>query len=131
MLFPNAFFSFCSISIWRSPWHAVAHKVRAVEVFTVTIRIFSCDLSRPYPAGAPNLKSAMNEKDKIESAYRFLLSDLMPFGKNALIRLEHGGTNDSNEHYETLAYWYGSPAASLVKTDTLDVSNGTSRKQHS
>src|SRR5205814_1253968 len=67
----------------------------------------------------------------IESAYRFLLSDLMPFGKNALIRLEHGGTNDSNEHYETLAYWYGSPAASLVKTDTLDVSNGTSRKQHS
>ena len=46
-----------------------------------------------HPVGAPNAKSAKNEEDKIESAYRFLLADLMPFGKNARIRLEHGGTN--------------------------------------
>ena len=26
----------------------------------------------------------------------------MPFGKNARIRLEHGGTNESTEHYETV-----------------------------
>ena len=58
-------------------------------------------------------------EDKIESAYRFLLADLMPFGKNARIRLEHGGTNQSTEHYETVTYWYGLPSPSLVKTDEL------------
>ena len=52
-------------------------------------------------------------EDKIESAYRFLLADLMPFGRNARIRLEHGGTNESTEHYQTVTYWYGAPAASL------------------
>ena len=39
----------------------------------------------------------MNDEDKIESAYRFLLADLMPFGENAVIRLEHGGTNESTD----------------------------------
>ena len=37
----------------------------------------------------------------------------MPFGRNAVIRLEHGGTNESTEHYETVTYWYGLPGASL------------------
>jgi len=47
----------------------------------------------------------IRDRDKIESAYRFLLADLMPFGKNARITLEHGGTNQSTEHYETVTYW--------------------------
>jgi hypothetical protein len=34
-----------------------------------------------HPVGARNAKVAKNEEDKIESAYRFLLADLMPFGK--------------------------------------------------
>ncbi len=72
-----------------------------------------------HPVGRENAKEAENEEDKIESAYRFLLADLMPFGKNARIRLEHGGTNESTEHYETVTYWYGLPAASLVQTDDL------------
>ena len=33
----------------------------------------------------------MSAEDQIESAYRFLLADLMPFGRNARIQLEHGG----------------------------------------
>ena len=37
--------------------------------------------------------------DKIHSAYRFLLSDLIPFGRNARFTLEHGGANESDEHY--------------------------------
>ena len=64
------------------------------------------------------------------SAYRFLLADLMPFGKRAVIRLEHGGENLSTEHYETLTYWYGLPAASLVKTDALDVGDAASEQSH-
>ena len=63
-----------------------------------------------HPVGAQARKqAAINDEDKIESAYRFLLADLMPFGKNAGIHLEHGGTNESTEHYETVTYWYGLP----------------------
>jgi len=36
---------------------------------------------RSHPTGARNLQTAKNDEDKIESAYRFLLADLMPFGK--------------------------------------------------
>jgi len=83
-----------------------------------------------HPVGARSPKEAKSAEDKIESAYRFLLADLMPFGKNAVIRLEHGGTNESTQHYETVAYWYGLPAASLVKTDEFEVGDDTSEKEH-
>jgi hypothetical protein len=83
-----------------------------------------------HPVGARNLQEAQNAEDKIHSAYRFLLADLMPFGKNAVIHLEHGGLNQSTEHYKTVAYWYGAPAASLVKTDELDVGDAVSERAH-
>jgi hypothetical protein len=83
-----------------------------------------------HPTGAPNAEAAKNDEDLIESAYRFLLGDLMPFGKNAVIRLEHGGTNESTEHYETVAYWYGVPNPSLVKTDELQVGDVASEREH-
>jgi hypothetical protein len=54
----------------------------------------------------------------------------MPFGKNAVIRLEHGGRNESTEHYETVTYWYGIPAPSLVKTDELKVGDAESERAH-
>jgi hypothetical protein len=84
-----------------------------------------------HPAGARSAQEAKDERDKIESAYRFLLADLMPFGKNARITLEHGGTNQSTEHYETVTYWYGAPRATLVKTDELVIANPASEKAHS
>jgi len=71
-----------------------------------------------------------NEQDKIESAYRFLLADLMPFGKNAVIHLEHGGTNESTEHYETIAYWYGLPSPSLIETDQLQIGDTAAERAH-
>ncbi|HTL55097.1 MAG TPA: DUF2961 domain-containing protein [Candidatus Limnocylindrales bacterium] len=83
-----------------------------------------------HPAGAPSTQVAKNKEDQIESAYRFLLADLMPFGKRALIRLEHGGRNESLEHYQTVAYWYGLNRASLVKTDTLKIGDLNSEAQH-
>ena len=46
------------------------------------------------------------------------------------IRLEHGGTNESTEHYETVTYWYGLPAASLVQTDELKVGDTASERSH-
>jgi hypothetical protein len=83
-----------------------------------------------HPVGARKPEEAKNEEDKIHSAYRFLLADLMPFGKNALIRLEHGGENQSTEHYETVTYWYGLPSPSLIKTDTLQIGNPASERTH-
>ena len=83
-----------------------------------------------HPTGARNTQEAKNDLDKIQSAYRFLLGDLMPFGKNALIRLEHGGRNESTEHYRTVAYWYGAPAASLIKTDVLKIADPESEASH-
>jgi hypothetical protein len=83
-----------------------------------------------HPVGARNLHLAVNDQDKIESAYRFLLADLMPFGKNAVIRLEHGGTNQSTEHYETIAYWYGLPSPSLVETDQLQIGDAADERAH-
>ncbi len=83
-----------------------------------------------HPVGARSAQLAKGPEDKIESAYRFLLADMMPFGKNAVIHLEHGGTNDSTQHYETVAYWYGLPAPSLIKTDELSVGDEKSEREH-
>jgi Protein of unknown function (DUF2961) len=83
-----------------------------------------------HPVGARKPEEAINDEDKIESAYRFLLSDLFPFGRNARIQLEHGGVNESTEHYETVTYWYGRPSATLVKTDELKIGDATSERAH-
>jgi hypothetical protein len=83
-----------------------------------------------HPVGAKSAKEAAGEEDKIESAYRFLLADLMPFGKNARIQLEHGGVNESTQHYETVTYWYGLPAPSLVETDRLQIGDPASERAH-
>jgi hypothetical protein len=83
-----------------------------------------------HPVGARSPQLAVNKEDKIESAYRFLLADLMPFGRNAVIRLEHGGTDESTDHYETVTYWYGLPSPSLVETDVLKIGDIASEKKH-
>ncbi|HOM49850.1 MAG TPA: DUF2961 domain-containing protein [Phycisphaerae bacterium] len=83
-----------------------------------------------HPCGAPSATDAKCDEDKIQSAYRFLLADMMPFGKNAIIRLEHGGENQSVEHYESVVYWYGRPSPSLVKTDELKIGDPDSEKAH-
>jgi hypothetical protein len=83
-----------------------------------------------HPCGTIKKEAAKHEKDLIESAYRFLLADLMPFGKRAVIQFEHGGENLSREHYECVSYWYGLPNPSLIKTDEIDVGNTASELSH-
>ncbi len=83
-----------------------------------------------HPVGARDPASARCAEDEIESAYRFLLADLMPFGRNAVICLEHGGTDESDEHYRSVAYWYGIPCASLVRTDSLKVGDPQDERAH-
>jgi hypothetical protein len=69
-----------------------------------------------HPVGTSK-KDAKNEKDLLNSAYRFLVADIFPFGNRAVIGLEHGGTNRSTEHYCGIAYWYGIDSPSLVLSD--------------
>lgn len=83
-----------------------------------------------HPCGAGGPKKARHPEDLIESAYRFLLADLMPFGHRAQLRLEHGGENQSTEHYQTVVYWYGVPAASLAQTDELKIGDPASEAAH-
>jgi hypothetical protein len=83
-----------------------------------------------HPLGANGKNNAKNDKDLIESAYRFLLGDMMPFGNRAVIKFEHGGENLSTEHYESVTYWYGLPAPSLIKTDDIDIGNIVSEQAH-
>jgi hypothetical protein len=83
-----------------------------------------------HPTGAASLAEARDAADAVESAYRFLIADAMPFGRNARIELEHGGGNQSTEHYRTVTYWYGRPAACLVPTDSLDVGNTVDEMMH-
>lgn len=83
-----------------------------------------------HPVGAPDLKSAQNAEDQIESAYRFLLGDAMPFGRNARIQLEHGGENESTERYRTVTYWYGLPSACLVLADSFRVGDPADSGAH-
>jgi hypothetical protein len=83
-----------------------------------------------HPVGRP-VGKMKTDLDKVHSAYRFLLSDLIPFGKNARFTLEHGGANDSDEHYETVTYWYGRQQPALVLTDEVDVGNAASEAAHS
>ena len=83
-----------------------------------------------HPTGAPSFAEAQSGADAIESAYRFLIADAMPFGKNARIQLEHGGVDDSVEHYRTVTYWYGRPAACLVQSDTLHIGDSADEAAH-
>ena len=83
-----------------------------------------------HPVGARSAKEARCEEDKINSAYRFLLADLMPFGRNARIQLEHGGENNSTEHYRSVTYWYGINQPCLKLTDEFNVGDPEDEVRH-
>jgi hypothetical protein len=40
------------------------------------------------------------------SAYRFLLSDPIPFDESIAVRFDHGVANDMQTDYASVAYWY-------------------------
>ena len=82
-----------------------------------------------HPVGKDHRKAA-DSLDLINSAYRFLIADYFPFGKNAKINLEHGGHNSEREHYEGVVYWYGAPFASLMLTDEVNVCHPVDAKLH-
>ena len=83
-----------------------------------------------HPVGVRGRNYKGPEIDLLNSAYRFLIADLFPFGRRAVVRLEHGAENDSPEHYEAVVYWYGLPSPSLVLTDTFHCCDPNDAKSH-
>jgi len=83
-----------------------------------------------HPVGVVDAKQAKSPLELIHSAYRFLLGDLMPFGQRAKICFEHGGENESVEHYRSVTHWYGLPSANLVLTDSMQVGDLESEREH-
>lgn len=83
-----------------------------------------------HPVGRMGGKKEDNPLELLNSAYRFLISDLFPFGKRAVIGLKHGPRNNSHEHYEGVAYWYGVNDAALVLTDEVNVCDEADIKKH-
>lgn len=49
-------------------------------------------------------------------AYRFQVTDLVPFQKKAHIEMEHGASNDAVADYAVVAFWYADPSS----THTFD-----------
>jgi hypothetical protein len=71
-----------------------------------------------------------DEKELINSAYRFLIADHFPFGNRAIIQLEHGAINSHDEHIKGVVYWYGIDAPSLVRSDEFFVCNQKDIKKY-
>jgi hypothetical protein len=83
-----------------------------------------------HPVGAVDAALALAPEDLVQGAYRLLIADAMPFGKNARIQLEHGAHNDSTERYRTLVYWYGRRGACLVQTDAVQIGDEADERAH-
>ncbi len=83
-----------------------------------------------HPAGKPSSATAQSPEDLVECAYRFLVADIMPFGRNARIQLEHGPLDDSTEHYTSVTYWYGRPGACLLPSDMFHVGDAADEAAH-
>lgn len=83
-----------------------------------------------HPVGCRKKEEAKDPEDLIQSAYRFLLSDLMPFGKNVRITFEHGGENNVPEHYRSVTFWYGINQPCLILTDTFEVGDPADEQRH-
>jgi hypothetical protein len=83
-----------------------------------------------HPIGQNRTKRGAQGRDLINSAYRFLIADYFPFGKRAVIRIEHGSMNSHDEHLSGVVYWYGVNRPSLVLTDEFNVCNQDDRKRH-
>jgi len=84
-----------------------------------------------HPIGkAKNKAKSGDDRELVNSAYRFLISDYFPFGLRAVIGLEHGATNNISEQMSGVAYWYGKNKASLILSDEFNVCNDSDRLKH-
>jgi len=63
-------------------------------------------------------------------AYRLMVGDAVSFGSSLRFDIEHGPADNEPADYSSTAYWYGTAAASLTETDTVDAADDASRAAH-
>lgn len=64
------------------------------------------------------------------TAYRFFLSDAIPFRTHITAAIQHGPDDDVPDTVSSLAYYYSQPSVRAVLTDQLTVSNAASESAH-
>ncbi len=62
--------------------------------------------------------------------YRFLIADSIPFNRHALVRWQHGGTNNSTHLYRATILWYGIPTQTTLLSDELSPTSPSERASH-
>jgi len=62
--------------------------------------------------------------------YRFHIGDRIPFTSHIRVGMEHGGVNEVDGWYSSVAYYYWKPWVSSFTTDVLDVGNLASESAH-
>jgi hypothetical protein len=63
-------------------------------------------------------------------AYRFHLSDAVPFSSSIRVAIQHGATDNLTDPYGSVAYFYAKPEVLSDKTDDLDVGDAGSESSH-
>ncbi len=64
------------------------------------------------------------------AAFRFFVSDAIPFRSHVRFTIEHGPVNDIAVNAWTLAYYYAKPTPRVVLSDTLTLGDGASEAKH-
>ena len=75
--------------------------------------------------GHPNTKAS-----QIQSMYRWLLGDAIPFGESIQLSIEHGGTNMVDQEYEAVTMFYARSGAWLRLVDKVTIGDPPSESQH-
>ena len=75
--------------------------------------------------GHPNTKAS-----QIQSMYRWLLGDAIPFGESIQLSIEHGGTNMVDQEYEAVTMFYARSGAWLRLVDKVTIGDPLSESQH-
>ncbi len=63
--------------------------------------------------------------------YRFLIADAIPFNRHMVLRWEHGGRDEVNDHpYRAVVLWYGTPVQTAILSDDFAIADSDSRAVH-
>ena len=63
-------------------------------------------------------------------AYRWLLTDAVPFDSAITFGIEHGGTDNVAANYSTTAFWYGQSTPVATQSDSLTLGDASSESAH-
>jgi hypothetical protein len=64
------------------------------------------------------------------AAYRFHISDFIPFRTGLRVAFEHDGINSNQVPYASVAYYYANPAPGMLETDSLLPADAASANAH-